>query len=163
MIVKEDILIIISYSGDTREIIDLLAFVKRIGVKVICITGNSKSKLAEYSDIVLEAWVEKEAEPSGMVPTASSTAALALGDALAIALMRKKGFSEQDFAFVHPKGQAGKKLLKIKASTLKKLMDDDLVMGYAVQTAISQIYFKRYIETMNKLQAIVMNIPIETH
>jgi arabinose-5-phosphate isomerase len=115
MIVKEDILIIISYSGDTREIVDLLAFVKRIGVKLICITGNPKSKLAEYSDIVLEAWVEKEAEPSGLVPTASSTAALALGDALAIALMRKKGFSEQDFAFVHPKGQAGKKLLKIKA------------------------------------------------
>ena len=115
MIVKEDILIIISYSGDTREIVDLLTFVKRIGVKVICITGNLTSKLAQYSDIVLEAWVEKEAEPSGMVPTASSTAALALGDALAIALMRKKGFSEQDFAFVHPKGQAGKKLLKIEA------------------------------------------------
>jgi arabinose-5-phosphate isomerase len=115
MIVKKDILIIISYSGDTREIVDLLAFVKRIGIKLICITGNPKSKLAQYSDIVLEAWVEKEAEPSGMVPTASSTAALALGDALAIALMRKKGFSEQDFAFVHPKGQAGKKLLKIKA------------------------------------------------
>ena len=114
MIVKEDILIIISYSGDTREIVDLLAFVKRIGVELICITGNPTSKLAQYSDIVLEAWVEKEAEPSGMVPTASSTAALALGDALAIALMRKKGFSEQDFAFVHPKGQAGKKLLKIK-------------------------------------------------
>jgi arabinose-5-phosphate isomerase len=115
MIVKEDILIVISYSGDTREIVDLLAFVKRIGVKVICITGNLASKLAQYSDTVLEAWVEKEAEPSGMVPTASSTAALALGDALAIALMRKKGFSEQDFAFVHPKGQAGKKLLKIEA------------------------------------------------
>jgi arabinose-5-phosphate isomerase len=115
MIVKEDILIIISYSGDTREIVDLLAFVKRIGVKLICITGNPSSKLAQYSDIVLEAWVEKEAEPSGMVPTASSTAALALGDALAIALMKKKGFSEQDFAFVHPKGQAGRKLLKIKA------------------------------------------------
>jgi arabinose-5-phosphate isomerase len=114
MIVKEDILIIISYSGDTREIVDLLDFVKRIGVKLISITGNAKSKLAEYSDIVLEAWVEKEAEPSGMIPTASSTAALALGDALAIALMRKKGFTEQDFAFVHPKGQAGKKLLKIK-------------------------------------------------
>ena len=114
MIVKEDILIVISYSGDTREIVDLLDFVKRIGVKLISITGNTKSKLAEYSDIVLDAWVEKEAGPSGMIPTASSTAALALGDALAIALMRTKGFSEQDFAFVHPKGQAGKKFLKIK-------------------------------------------------
>lgn len=114
MIVKEDIVIAISYSGDTREIVDLLDFVKRIGVKLISITGIKDSKLAQYSDIVLEAKVEREAEPSGMVPTASSTAALALGDALAIALMTKKGFTEQDFAFVHPKGQAGRKLLKIK-------------------------------------------------
>ncbi|MBN1223344.1 MAG: KpsF/GutQ family sugar-phosphate isomerase [Candidatus Aminicenantes bacterium] len=114
MICKEDILLAISYSGDTREIVDLLEFVKRIGVKLISITGNKSSKLAQYSDIVLEARVEKEAEPIGMVPTASSTASLALGDALAIALMTKKGFTEQDFASVHPKGQAGKKLLKIK-------------------------------------------------
>ncbi|MFC2164449.1 SIS domain-containing protein [Acidobacteriota bacterium] len=114
MIVKEDIVIAISYSGDTREIVDLLDFVKRIGVKLISITGIKNSKLAQYSDIVLEAKVEREAEPSGMVPTASSTAALAMGDALAIALMTKKGFNEQDFAFVHPKGQAGRKLIKIK-------------------------------------------------
>jgi len=114
MIVREDIVIAISYSGDTKEIVDLLDFVKRIGVKLISITGIKDSKLAQYSDIVLEAKVEREAEPSGMVPTASSTAALALGDALAIALMTKKGFTEQDFAFVHPKGQAGRKLIKIK-------------------------------------------------
>lgn len=114
MIVKDDIVIAISYSGDTREIVDLLDFVKRIGVKLISITGIKNSKLAQYSDIVLEAKVEKEAEPSGMVPTASSTAALAMGDALAIALMTKKGFTEQDFAFVHPRGQAGRKLIKIK-------------------------------------------------
>jgi len=114
MIVKEDIVIAISYSGDTREIVDLLDFVKRIGVKLISITGIKDSKLAQYSDIVLEAKVAREAEPSGLVPTASSTAALAMGDALAIALMTKKGFTEQDFAFVHPKGQAGRKLIKIK-------------------------------------------------
>ncbi|GAG01722.1 unnamed protein product, partial [marine sediment metagenome] len=114
MIVKEDILIAISYSGDTREIVDLLDFVKRIGVKLIAITGNKNSKLAKYCDIILEARVEKEAEPSGLVPTASSTAALAMGDALAIALMKKKGFGERDFASVHPKGQASRKLIKIK-------------------------------------------------
>jgi len=94
MIVKEDILIAISYSGETKEIIDLLDFFKRAGLKLISITGNKKSKLARYSDIVLEA-------------------ALAMGDALAIALMKQKGFGESDFAIVHPKGQAGKKLLKI--------------------------------------------------
>ena len=114
MIIKEDILLAISYSGDTREIIDLLDFVKRIGIKLISITGNIHSKLAEYSDIVLEAKVKKEAEPNGLVPTASSTATLALGDALAIALMKKKGFSTKDIAFIHPKGQIGKKLLKVK-------------------------------------------------
>ena len=113
MIVKEDILIAISYSGETKEILDLLDFFKRAGLKLISITGNKKSKLARYSDIVLEARVEKEAEPNGLVPTASSTAALAMGDALAIALMKKKGFGESDFAIVHPKGQAGKKLIKI--------------------------------------------------
>ncbi|MEA2004745.1 MAG: KpsF/GutQ family sugar-phosphate isomerase [Acidobacteriota bacterium] len=114
MILKEDILIAISYSGETKEIVDLLDFIKRIGIKLICITGNKNSKIAKYSDIVLDAKVEKEAESSGLVPTASSTAALALGDALAIALMKEKGFNEEDFAFVHPKGQIGKKLLKIK-------------------------------------------------
>jgi len=115
MVVKEDVLIAISYSGETKEIIGLLDFFKRAGIQLISITGNKKSKLAKYSNIVLEARVEKEAEPNGLVPTASSTAALALGDALAIALMKKKGFGEKDFAVFHPKGEAGKKLLKIKS------------------------------------------------
>jgi len=114
MILKKDVILAVSYSGETREIIDLLDFIKRIGVKLICITGNKKSKIAKYSDIVLNAQVDKEAEPSGLVPTASSTAALALGDALAVALMAKKGFSEKDFAFVHPKGAIGKKLLRVE-------------------------------------------------
>ena len=115
MVVKEDILIAISYSGETKEIVDLLDFFKRAGIKLISITGNKRSKLAKYSDIALEARVEKEAEPNGLVPTASSTAALAMGDAIAIALMKKKGFGEKDFAVVHPKGEARKKLLKIKS------------------------------------------------
>ncbi len=115
MVVKEDVLIAISYSGETKEIIGLLDFFNRAGIKLISITGNKKSKLAQYSNIVLEARVEKEAEPNGLIPTASSTAALALGDALAIALMKKKGFGEKDFAVFHPKGEAGKKLLKIKS------------------------------------------------
>lgn len=114
MILKEDVLLAVSHSGETKEIIDLLDIFKRIGITLICITGNKKSKLAKYSDIVLETKVEKEAEPTSLIPTASSTAALALGDAIAIALMKKKGFKEKDFAFVHPKGYAGKKLIKIK-------------------------------------------------
>lgn len=114
MILKEDILIAISYSGETRELVDLLDYVKRTGIKLISITGDKNSKLGKYSDIVLEAKVEREAEPNGMIPTASSTAALAMGDAVAIALMKKKGFGEKDFVSVHPRGEAIKKFLKIK-------------------------------------------------
>jgi arabinose-5-phosphate isomerase len=114
MILKDDIILAISYSGETKEIADLLDFIKRIGVKLIAITGNKKSKIAKYSDIVLDAKVEKEAGPKDMVPTASSTVALALGDALAIALMKKKQFGEEDYAFFHPKGQLGKKLIKVE-------------------------------------------------
>ncbi len=113
MILKEDVILAISYSGETKEIVDLLDFMKRIGVKLIAITGTRHSRIGKYSDIVLDAHVEREAGPLDVVPTASSTAALALGDALAIALMRKKGFGEKDYAFFHPKGELGKKLLKV--------------------------------------------------
>jgi arabinose-5-phosphate isomerase len=113
MILKDDVILAVSYSGETKEIVDLLDLIKRIGVRLITITGVKNSKIARYSDIVLDAGVEREAEPEGLVPTASTTAALALGDALAIALMRKKGFGEKDYAFFHPKGQLGKKLLRV--------------------------------------------------
>jgi arabinose-5-phosphate isomerase len=114
MILRGDVLLAVSYSGETREIVDMLGFIKRIGVKLVCITGYPHSRIARYSDIVLDAKVEKEAGPSGLVPTASSTAALALGDALAVAVMKKKGFGERDFAFVHPKGAIGKRLLRVE-------------------------------------------------
>lgn len=114
MILEGDVVIAVSYSGETREIIDLLGYIKRLGVKLILITGAPRSHIARYSDIVLEARVSKEADPDGLVPTASSTAALALGDALAIAVMKRKGFTERDFASVHPKGALGKRLLRIE-------------------------------------------------
>jgi len=114
MILEGDVVIAVSYSGETREIVDLLDYIKRLGVKLILITGSPDSRIARYSDIVLEARVEKEAGPSGLVPTASSTAALALGDALAITVMKRKGFTERDFASVHPKGALGKRLVRIE-------------------------------------------------
>ena len=114
MILEGDVVIAVSHSGETREIIDLLGYIKRLGVKLILITGAPRSHIARYSDIVLEARVSKEADPDGLVPTASSTAALALGDALAIAVMKRKGFTERDFASVHPKGALGKRLLRIE-------------------------------------------------
>jgi arabinose-5-phosphate isomerase len=114
MILKNDVILAISYSGETKEIVDLLEFIKRIGVKLITITGNRRSRIAKYSDIVLDAKVEREAGPNDMVPTASSTAALALGDALAIALMKEKGFDQDDFVRFHPKGQLGRKLVRVE-------------------------------------------------
>jgi arabinose-5-phosphate isomerase len=115
MILGGDVVIAVSYSGETREILDLLGFIKRIGVRLISITGYAHSRLARYSDIVLDVGVEREAGPNGIVPTASSTASLALGDALAVAVMRKRGFSERDFASVHPKGALGRKLLRVES------------------------------------------------
>jgi len=160
MIIKQDIIIAISYSGDTREIVELLDFVKRIGIKLISITGNKNSKLAKYSDIVLEAKVEKEAEPSGLVPTASSTAALAIGDALAIALMKKKGFGEEDFVFVHPKGQAGKKLVKIRNLMHKRekipFVSLDSSMGYILnEMSQKRLGMTCVIDEGNKLIGII--------
>jgi len=114
MIVSNDVIIAISYSGNTKEIIPVLDFVKRLGIRLIGITGNKNSKLAKYSDVLLEARVEKEAEPDNVVPTSSSTAALAIGDALAITLMKFKKFDRQDFASFHPRGELGKKLLRVK-------------------------------------------------
>ncbi|MCX8065384.1 MAG: KpsF/GutQ family sugar-phosphate isomerase [Candidatus Hydrogenedentes bacterium] len=113
-ITEHDVVIAISYSGETEEVINLIQLIKRIGAKLIGMCGNPKSKLAEYSDVVLDISVEKEACPIGMVPTASTTLALAMGDALAVALMEMDGFNEEIYRKYHPGGQIGKKLLKVK-------------------------------------------------
>jgi arabinose-5-phosphate isomerase len=143
MIIKKDVIIAVSYSGETREIVDLLEFIKRIGVKLISITGNRNSRIARYSDVALEARVEREAEPSGLVPTASSTAALAMGDALAITLMKKKGFDENDFAFVHPKGEAGKRLLKVASLMTKGIEIPSVSREAPMQAVLEEISRKK--------------------
>jgi len=108
---KEDVVIAISNSGETEEIARLLPAIKKIGSKLIAITGNIKSSLAKYSDVILDVSVEKEACPMGLAPTASTTATLAMGDALAVALIKRRGFKERDYAFFHPGGALGKRLL----------------------------------------------------
>ncbi len=107
----EDIVIILSNSGSTEEMKQLLPLLKKIGSAIISLTGNPKSILAKYSDVVLDVSVKKEACPLGLAPTASTTAALAMADALAICLLEKKGFKEKDFAFFHPGGALGRRLL----------------------------------------------------
>jgi arabinose-5-phosphate isomerase len=107
----EDVVVILSNSGGTDEIKQLLPLLKKIGAKIIALTGNKDSVLAKYSDAVLDVSVKKEACPLGLAPTASTTAALALADALAVCLLERKSFKEKDFAFYHPGGILGRRLI----------------------------------------------------
>ncbi len=113
MVVPGDVVISISNSGETAELLRLLEMLKRLGIPLIALTGRSQSTLARYSDVVLDVSVTQEACPLNLVPTASTTAALAMGDALAMCLMVQRGFKEEDFARLHPGGKLGMKLLKV--------------------------------------------------
>jgi len=111
MITQSDVVLALSNSGETEEILKLLPVLKRLGVVIIAMTGNADSTLAKLADIHLSARVEQEACPLGLAPTASTTAALALGDAIAVALLEARGFSANDFALSHPGGSLGRRLL----------------------------------------------------
>jgi len=111
IITPQDLLIAVSYSGETEEVLKLLPVIKRFAVPMIAITGRAQSALALAAQVHLDAAVTREACPLGLAPTASTTAALALGDALAVALLERKGFSEKDFAVFHPGGSLGRRLL----------------------------------------------------
>ena len=115
MIGKEDTLLAISSSGESEELTKILPHIKRFNIPLIVLTGDPKSSLGIYADVVLDIAVEKEACPLGIAPTTSTTLTMALGDALAVALMKKKGFKKEDFASFHPGGTLGKKLfIRIK-------------------------------------------------
>ncbi|WP_025209623.1 KpsF/GutQ family sugar-phosphate isomerase [Hippea sp. KM1] len=111
MIRSDDVAVLLSNSGATAEVLFLLPMLKRFGLKIISIVGNIHSELARRSDVVLDASVESEATPISLVPTSSTTVALVIGDALAAGLIVKRNFKEEDFAFFHPGGAIGKKLL----------------------------------------------------
>ncbi len=110
MVTKEDVVICISKSGNTEEVAQLLPIFKRLKVPIIALTGNVHSELAERSDVVLDVSVKEEACPFDMVPTASTTATMVMGDALAVALIQLRNFSLEDYALLHPGGTIGKKL-----------------------------------------------------
>jgi len=111
MVTKGDIVIALSNSGETEELSRMLPSLKRIGITIIALTGNPDSTLAKSSDVVIDVGVKEEACPLGLAPTASTTATLAMGDALAVVLLDRKGFKEEDFACYHPGGALGKRLL----------------------------------------------------
>jgi arabinose-5-phosphate isomerase len=111
MVGASDVVIALSNSGETEELVKILPMIKRLKTPLICLTGNSSSTLAKYSDVVIDVGVTEEAAPLEVVPTSSTTAAMAMGDALAVALMEQRGFKAEDFAMLHPGGTLGRRLL----------------------------------------------------
>ena len=110
----DDVVVALSYSGETEELLRLLETIKRLGARLVAITGNCASTLGQAADVALDCQVSEEACPLNLVPTASTTAALALGDALAMTLLVAKGFRQEDFANLHPGGKLGKRLMRVE-------------------------------------------------
>jgi len=111
MITRQDVVLALSNSGETEEVLTILPIIKRIGVPLIALTGNSQSTMAKFATVHIDVSVEQEACPLGLAPTSSTTAALVMGDALAVSLLEARGFTRDDFALSHPGGSLGKRLL----------------------------------------------------
>jgi arabinose-5-phosphate isomerase len=145
MLVKGDVVLALSSSGETEEILQLLATISRFGIKLISITGDNlysnstrRSTLAQAATIALDCSVDKEACTLGLAPTASTTAMLALGDALAMSLAEKRGFKEEDFANLHPGGKLGKKLAKVK----QLMHTGDAIPSVAPETRMPDVIYE---------------------
>lgn len=143
MVTSDDVVIAISNSGETEEVVRLIPFLKRFNLKLIAITGRSNSTLGSQADVSLDVSIREEACPLGIVPTASTTATLAMGDALAVALLIKRGFREEDFAMYHPGGSLGRRLF-IKVEDLMHtgesipMVEPDTVMTEAIMEISSK-------------------------
>jgi arabinose-5-phosphate isomerase len=141
MLARGDVCLAISNSGTTRELVALLPSIKRMSVPLIAITGGKQSPLAETADVVLDSEVAEEACPLGLAPTASTTVQLAIGDALAVAVLERRGFSSEDFAQLHPGGALGRRLLRVRdvmhpTAELPRIRADDPIR--AVVEAITK-------------------------
>ena len=134
MVTSDDVVIAMSNSGETGEVLNILPSLRRIGAKLIAMVGNSESTLAKNYDVVLDVGVKKEACPLGLAPTASTTAALAFGDALAMALMGKHHFTSKQFAVFHPGGSLGRKLLLTVGDIMHSGSENPVVKGTATVT-----------------------------
>ncbi len=129
MVTADDVVIMLSNSGETGEVLNILPSLRRIGAKMIAMVGNANSTLAKNSDVVLDVGVGKEACPLGLAPTSSTTAALAYGDALALALLQKRNFTASQFAVFHPGGSLGRKLLLTVGIIMHSGEENPLVHG----------------------------------
>ena len=143
MIDNEDVVLVLSNSGETEEIVSLIQVIKKMEIKIIAVTGNEESKLSHEADIHIHVLVKEEACPMNLAPTASTTAALALGDALAMTLLKRKGFREEDFANLHPGGNLGKRLLRV---------DRLMHTGPKLPTVQATTKFSDVLSTISKMQ-----------
>jgi len=136
MLAAGDTMLAVSYGGETREIVALLDALKRLEIKLVALTGNAKSTIAQASEVVLDVSVNEEACSLNLAPTASTTAAMAVGDALAVALLEKRDFRHDDFAALHPAGSLGKRLLRVD----KLMHAGDKLPRVASHTAMAQVF-----------------------
>jgi arabinose-5-phosphate isomerase len=135
---SDDVVVALSYSGETDEVLRLLETIKRLGARLVAITGDCRSTLAQAADVALDCRVSEEACPMNLVPTASTTAALALGDALAMTLSAAKGFSQEHFASLHPGGKLGKRLMRVE----QLMHRGDQVPVVRADTPISNVVYE---------------------
>jgi arabinose-5-phosphate isomerase len=152
---KDDVIICLSKSGNTEELNYLLPVFRKLNVPIISITSNPESVLAKHSRIVLNIGVKEEACPHDLAPTSSTTAMTVLGDALAIALLEKRGFSREDFAFLHPAGSLGKRLLL--------RVDDIMEKGAQIPLVTSEAKMKKVVLEMAAKRGICMVVDPEMH
>jgi arabinose-5-phosphate isomerase len=138
MIVRGDVVLALSQSGDTEEILNLVPNIKRLDVRLVAMTGALRSTLAQAADIALDCSVAQEACSLGLAPTASTTTMVALGDALAVALAEKRGFKEEDFADLHPGGKLGKKLARVS----RLMHTGDAIPRVTPQTPMSEVIYE---------------------
>ena len=137
-IVKGDALVAVSHSGDTEEILALVPWLKRLCVPLLALTGNPRSALAQAADVHIDVGVRSEACPLGLAPTASTTAALAMGDAIGMALLERRGFTVDDFAVLHPGGRLGKKLMRVS----DLMHTGDAIPRVAPATPMKEVLFE---------------------
>jgi arabinose-5-phosphate isomerase len=144
IVAKDDIVIAVGKSGESEELLVLLPFIRKIGARIISITANAESALARGSDLVLMTPIEEEACPLNMAPTCSTTAALVLGDAMAMALMKLRNFQSDDFALFHPGGQLGKRLLLTVGDCMRKGEANPVIdVSQSIRTMLCEMTSKR--------------------
>ena len=167
-VMRNDVVIIVSNSGETEEVLDIMPAIKRIGAKLKAMTGGMNSTLAKNSDITINVGVKEEACPLGLAPTASTTAELAMGDALAVALLIKRGFREEDYAKLHPGGSLGRMLAKVedimrKGYEVPAVSESMLMSRVIVEMTVKKMGCTAVLNAKGKLTGIITDQDLRMH